>query len=111
MIHQEFDQVESTTKNIPWNQPRNIGKEGCLLPIEGNRKKLTKKAGKSPPAQVFYQMKTYLLSFLVSAGFSASAFLVEYGYFDHTSLYIVARDKALKHVRALVPDTTGKAGD
>ena len=50
MIHQEFDQVESTTKNIPWNQPRNIGKEGCLLPIEGNRKKLTKKAGKSPPA-------------------------------------------------------------
>lgn len=47
MIHQEFDQVESTTKNIPWNQPRNIGKEGCLLPIEGNRKKLTKKAGKS----------------------------------------------------------------
>ena len=72
MIHQEFDQVESTTKNIPWNQPRNIGKEGCLLPIEGNRKKLTKKAGKSPPAQVFYQMKTYLLSFLVSAGFSAS---------------------------------------
>lgn len=34
MIHQEFDQVESTTKNIPWNQPRNIGKKAVCYQLK-----------------------------------------------------------------------------
>ncbi len=72
MIHQ-FDQVESTTKEYSMESTTEYRKkEGCLLPIEGNRKKLKKKGGEIPACSSFLSDENLLTLLLVSAGFSAS---------------------------------------